>query len=326
MKKRSVDDYVQGIKNKDIAMLSLAISLVESSKEEHQKMSKELLKKILPLTGKAKRIGITGTPGVGKSTFIESFGISLIDKGLKVAVLAIDPSSQKTGGSILGDKTRMMNLASHKDAFIRPTPSGSNLGGVAWKTREAMLLCEAYGFDVVIIETVGVGQSEVSVKHMVDYFLLLMQPGAGDDLQGIKRGILEVADLVAVNKADGEGLSLAMNAKNEYESAIHILRGNEKRIPKVLTCSALEKTGLDTIWNDIKEFYKSEKNIDSIRLAQFQKWFHHLLNEKILDELIRGKRNEDIILEQFTQMEKEGQNILVSVDETYQRLSGKSND
>jgi LAO/AO transport system kinase len=198
-KELELNDYIEGIQKGDIAILSRAISLVESKKVDHQNLAKELIKNIYPSTGKAKRVGISGTPGVGKSTFIESFGTFLTGIGLKVAVLAIDPTSYKSGGSILGDKTRMNKLASDKNAFVRPSPSGMTLGGVANKTRESMLLCEAAGYDIVIIETVGVGQSEVAVSKVVDFFLLLMQPGGGDDLQGIKRGILELADLVAIN-------------------------------------------------------------------------------------------------------------------------------
>jgi LAO/AO transport system kinase len=244
----TAQDYIKGILASDSAILARAITLVESKRDDHQQQAKEIIHALVPYTGKARRIGISGTPGVGKSTFIESFGKMLTQKGLKVAVLAIDPTSGLTGGSILGDKTRMQHLASDKRAFIRPSPSGDSLGGIASKTREAMLLCEAAGFDVIIIETVGVGQSEVTVSKVVDFFLLLMQPGAGDDLQGIKRGILELADLVAVNKADGDLLTQAKIAKQEYEAALHILRQSETWQPPVITCSGLTGQGIEVIW------------------------------------------------------------------------------
>ena len=210
----SLEDYSKGIEEGDISILSRAITLVESKNQEHQKLARELIREILPKTGRAVRLGISGTPGVGKSTFIESFGKLLTSQGLKVAVLAVDPSSQITGGSILGDKTRMNELAIDPLSFIRPSPSGSSLGGVTSKTWESMLLCEAFGFDVIIVETVGVGQSETAVARITDLFLLLMQPGGGDDLQGIKRGIMEMADLICINKADGDQLSQAKLAKN----------------------------------------------------------------------------------------------------------------
>ncbi len=289
-KNLSVDEYVKGIKDADMTTLSRAITLVESKKFEHQQIAREVLKKIMPLTGSAKRIGISGTPGVGKSTFIETFGSYLIDDlGLKVAVLAIDPTSYKSGGSILGDKTRMNKLSSNPKSFIRPTPSGMNLGGVASKTRESLLLCEAAGFDVVIVETVGVGQSEVTVSKLVDFFLVLMQPGAGDDLQGIKRGILELADLVAINKADGDKMMLAKLAKGEYESALHILRSSDFWVPPVTLCSGLKGEGLDNIWTLINEFYSKmnkDNRINHKRNDQVLKWLKELFFEKVNSEIL----------------------------------------
>jgi LAO/AO transport system kinase len=291
-KNLSIDDYFDGIKAGDITTLSRAITLVESKNADHKKIAREVLKKIMPLTGKAKRIGISGTPGVGKSTFIESFGNHLIEKlDLKVAVLAVDPTSYKSGGSILGDKTRMNKLSSNPKSFIRPTPSGLNLGGVASKTRESLLLCEAAGFDVVIVETVGVGQSEITVSKLVDFFFVLMQPGAGDDLQGIKRGILELADLVAINKADGDKLMSAKIAKGEYESALHILRSSDFWIPPVTLCSGLESQGIEEIWEIIVEFYlkMSEDNrIEEKRDDQVLKWLKELFFEKVNNEILDG--------------------------------------
>jgi len=229
-------------------MISRAITLVESELHTDQLIAERVMEGILPYSGNSIRIGITGVPGVGKSTFIESFGKTLVEKGHKVAVLAIDPSSQQSRGSILGDKTRMENLASDKRAYIRPSPAGSTLGGVSARTREAMLICEAAGFDVILIETVGVGQSEIAVKGMVDFFLLLMLAGAGDELQGIKKGIIEICDAMVINKADGVNLEPAKNAKREYANALHLFPEKENGwIPQVKTCSAIEKTGLDEI-------------------------------------------------------------------------------
>ena len=325
MKRKDLDlnDYIDGIKDGDIAILSRAISLVESKKTEHQKLAKELIKNIYPRTGKAKRIGISGTPGVGKSTFIESFGTFLTDLGLKVAVLAIDPTSYKTGGSILGDKTRMNKLASDKNAFVRPSPSGMTLGGVANKTRESMLLCEAAGYDIVIIETVGVGQSEVAVSKVVDFFLLLMQSGGGDDLQGIKRGILELADLVAVNKADGDGKMIADVARREYETAVHILRSSEEWEPKVLACSGLNGTGLTDIWDNINEYYtkmaKDNKLINK-REEQVHKWFYELLLEKIRNEINTNKNIQQNIESSYKKILKHETTLLDAVDDLYKDI------
>ena len=230
------DYYVQGVLDSNRLMLSRTITLIESSLPNHQEMAATIIEKLLPHTGNAVRLGITGVPGAGKSTFIESFGTLLTDLGHRVAVLAIDPSSARSGGSVLGDKTRMLELSVNDHAFIRPSPSGGTLGGVARKTRETMLACEAAGFDVVIIETVGVGQSETAVASMVDFFLVLMIAGAGDELQGIKKGILEVADTIVINKADGDNVTRAERARREYETALHILTpGSAHWSPQVLT-------------------------------------------------------------------------------------------
>jgi len=276
----SLEDYIKGIENGDIAVLSRAITLVESKNVEHQKLARELVREILPKSGGAVRLGISGAPGVGKSTFIESFGKILTKKKLKVAVLAVDPTSQITGGSILGDKTRMNELAIDPLSFIRPSPSGSSLGGVASRTWESMLLCEAFGFDVIIVETVGVGQSETAVARITDFFLLLMQPGGGDDLQGIKRGIMEMADIICINKADGDQLNQAKLSRSHLENAVSILR-SEKR-PKVLLCSSTEKSGLKEIWDETQRLYKEGKEeLEGKRSKQLGSWIKDMVIERI---------------------------------------------
>lgn len=247
-----VESYRRGLLNGDRRLLSRAITLIESSLPLHQQMARELLDKLLPHTGKAVRLGITGVPGVGKSTFIESIGLYLTAKGHRIAVLAVDPSSKRSGGSILADKTRMEKLSVDPNAFIRPSPSGGTLGGVARKTRETMLLCEAAGFDTIIVETVGVGQSETTVASMVDFFLVLMLAGAGDELQGIKKGVLELADAIVINKADGDNINKAQYARKQYENALHLLRPSSMVwSPPVQTCSALEHSGMDQVWDMI---------------------------------------------------------------------------
>ncbi|MFY0593501.1 methylmalonyl Co-A mutase-associated GTPase MeaB [Roseivirga sp.] len=250
--KLSTEAYIKGVLSGDRIVLSRAITLCESHKPEDVSQAEEVLTAIMPHTGNAIRIGITGVPGVGKSTFIEAFGELVTQKNKTLAVLTIDPSSQKTRGSILGDKTRMEELSRNPNAFIRPSASGSALGGVSSKTRSVMLLCEAAGFDVIFIETVGVGQSETLVHGMVDFFLLLMLAGAGDELQGIKKGIMEMADAVVINKADGDNKSAAKRAKVDYQNALHLFPKDESGwSPKVNLCSALEKTGLEEVWGMI---------------------------------------------------------------------------
>jgi LAO/AO transport system kinase len=239
----------------DRRALARAITLVESTRDDHRQAAECLLDRLLPHTGNSVRLGISGVPGVGKSTFIEAFGRHLIDAGHKVAVLAVDPSSQRSGGSILGDKTRMEELGRSPDAFIRPSPTGGTLGGVARRTREAMLVCEAAGFDVVIVETVGVGQSETAVADLVDMFLLLLLPSGGDELQGLKKGIVEIADLLVVNKADGDLEKAAGRSAAEYANALHVLTpASAYWTPEVMTCSALENRGIGEIWDQVGRF------------------------------------------------------------------------
>ena len=250
-----VEELIAGVRAGDRAFLGRALTLIESDNPRRRRQAQELLAAILPSTGAAHRVGITGVPGVGKSTFIESFGLSMVASGHRVAVLAVDPSSSVSKGSILGDKTRMEELSRSDNAFIRPSPSGGSLGGVASKTRESMLVCEAAGYDLVLVETVGVGQSETAVADMVDFFLLLKLAGAGDELQGIKKGVLELADAVTINKADGDNVEKAQKARKSYEMALHLLNpATPTWSPPVLTCSALTLAGVDTIWETIQDY------------------------------------------------------------------------
>ncbi len=281
----SLDQYREGILAGDRVMLSRAITLLESTRKDHQMLARELLEQCLPHTGNSFRLGITGTPGVGKSTFIEAFGMYQIDQGKKVAVLAVDPTSGVTKGSILGDKTRMDKLSREDQAYIRPSAAGDSLGGVAHKTRETILLCEAAGYDMIIVETVGVGQSETAVHSMVDFFLLLLLPGAGDELQGIKRGVMEMADLIAVNKADGDLLLAAKKARQAYQNAIHLFPAKENNWPvKVMLCSALEATGIDVIAHSL-EHYKAEMKssgfFEEHRRQQSRYWMYEYVSEKL---------------------------------------------
>jgi LAO/AO transport system kinase len=249
----SVDEYVDGVLRGDRTVLGRAITLVESTRPEHRELAQEVLLRLLPHSGDAHRVGITGVPGAGKSTFIDALGTNLTSSGHRVAVLAVDPTSSRTGGSILGDRTRMHRLSTDSAAFIRPSPTAGTLGGVTRSTREAMVVVEAAGYDVVLVETVGVGQSETIVANMVDFFLVLMIAGAGDELQGIKRGVLELADMIAVNKADGDNEIRARAAAAEFQRALHLMQpASPNWIPPVLTCSALENVGLDTIWAQIE--------------------------------------------------------------------------
>ncbi len=285
-KKPNKSVLIKGIEQGDRFILSRAITLAESSKKSDRVLSQEVLKHFGDQGQSSVRIGITGVPGVGKSTFIEAFGELLADKGFKIAVLAVDPSSQVTKGSIMGDKTRMEKLANHPNAYVRPSASGSSMGGVARKTREAMLLCEAAGYEVIIVETVGVGQSETAVKDMVDFFLLLMLAGAGDELQGIKKGIMEMADCLAINKADGENKNAAERAKQEYSNALHYFRQEEFGWHcKVLTCSSISKKGLAPIWEAVEKFVEIRKTNGYFfenRKQQRLKWMHESIKAELL--------------------------------------------
>ena len=281
----SAKELIEAIKKGDKIALSRAITLVESTNHEHLERANEVINGCLPYANKSVRIGITGVPGVGKSTFIEAFGTYLTSIGKKVAVLAVDPSSSISHGSILGDKTRMEELVKDENAFIRPSASGDSLGGVARKTRESIILCEACGFDTIIIETVGVGQSETAVHSMVDFFLLLKIAGAGDELQGIKRGIMEMADTIVINKADGDNISKAKLAKSEFNRALHLFPAKSSGwIPKVTTCSSFEKTGIDNVWTIISDYFdlvKENHFFEKKRQDQSQFWMMETINEQL---------------------------------------------
>jgi LAO/AO transport system kinase len=291
---QSLTYYVDGVLNKDRRILAKAITLLESSHPVHRKISSELVEALQPHTGRAVRLGITGVPGVGKSTFIESFGSMLTRKGQKVAVLAVDPSSKRSGGSIMADKTRMEGLSADPKAFIRPSPSGATLGGVARKTRETMLVCEAAGFDVVIVETVGVGQSETTVAGMVDFFLVLMLTGAGDALQGIKKGILELADAVAINKADADNIERAEKTRTELENAMHLLQpASDSWAPPVVTCSSMTMAGLEHIWELVQEHHRrlsQTSELSSRRKSQALQWMWSLIEEGLQERFHRHAR------------------------------------
>lgn len=278
-------DYIDGILNKNLAILSRAITLVESTNPQHKIMAQEVIDALLPHSGKSFRLGITGVPGVGKSTFIESYGKVVLEKGHKLAVLAVDPSSSKSKGSILGDKTRMEWLSRQEKAFIRPSPSSGSLGGVAKATIESIILCEAFGFDYIIVETVGVGQSETAVSDMTDFFLLLMLAGAGDELQGIKRGIMEMADGIAITKADGTNLQKAKAARAEYAGAVHLFPPTESGwIPNVNVCSSLENTGITDLYDTIKK-YQEHCTINNYFLKKRQQqqlnWLKFTIDENL---------------------------------------------
>jgi LAO/AO transport system kinase len=289
--------YVDGVRGGDRAILARAITLIESEQPAHAKLAQEVLEELLPHTGGSCRVGVSGVPGAGKSTFIDSLGTMLTGRSHRVAVLAVDPTSSVSGGSILGDKTRMSALASDPAAYIRPSPTSGTLGGVTRKTRETILLCEAAGFDVVLVETVGVGQSETIVAGMVDFFLVLMIAGAGDELQGIKRGILEVADMLAINKADGDNRPRAIRAQASYQSALRLMRPG--KAPPVVTCSALEKTGLDELWKTILDEWnrlEGSGELESKRQKQQVRWMWDMVEDG-LRRALRG----DPVLSQLTE-------------------------
>lgn len=285
----SASSLFEGIRSGDISSLGRAITLVESSLPKHQSEAQKLISACLPFSGKAFRLGITGVPGAGKSTFIEALGLHIIDGGGKLAVLAIDPSSERSKGSILGDKTRMEELAGRKEAYIRPSPAGGTLGGVARKTRETMILCEAAGFDTLFVETVGVGQSETAVHSMVDFFLLIMLAGAGDELQGIKRGIMEMADGIVINKADGNNIQKAKRAQAEFANALHLFPASLSGwTPRVSTCSSLYQTGISEVWDMVTEYHEfvTENGFLSTRRGdQSRYWMYETIREGIFNQV-----------------------------------------
>lgn len=298
---KTVEEYVKGIRNRDRAILSRAITLLESTRPEHQEKARTILDRVLPETGSSIRVAVTGVPGVGKSTFIEALGPRLVESGHRLAVLTIDPSSERSKGSILGDKTRMGGLVSDDDVYIRPSPTAGTLGGVARKTRETILLCEAAGHDVVLVETVGVGQSEVTVRSMVDFFLLLALAGAGDELQGIKRGIVEMADAIAINKADGANKNAAEEARDEYERALRLLGEPDSGWqPPVLTCSAHTGEGIKAVWdviNAYREEMKASGFFQEQRRRQARHWMYQTIEQRLRDDFfdhpdVQAHRNE----------------------------------
>lgn len=303
-----VQDYIDGVLAKNRRIVAKTITLIESSLPSHQEMAKAIVDALLPHAGKAVRIGITGVPGVGKSTYIESFGLQLVKQGHRVAVLAIDPSSSKSGGSIMGDKTRMEKLSLEQQAFIRPSPTGGTLGGVARRTRETIVVCEAAGFDVIIVETVGVGQSETTVASMVDFFLVLMLAGAGDELQGIKKGVLELADAIAINKADGDNIQNAQKAKIEYEKALNLLTPSSKNwSPPVLTCSAVTLDGIEDIWQTILDHRKKLEisgELREKRRRQALDWLWALVEEGLKDRFYRNPNVEKSLPQIIKAVEK----------------------
>ncbi len=304
----NIQDYIDGVLAKNRRIISKTITLIESSLPAHQKMAKTIVDGLLPHAGKAVRIGITGVPGVGKSTYIESFGLQLVQQDHWVAVLAVDPSSSRSGGSIMGDKTRMERLSLEQQAFIRPSPSGGTLGGVARRTRETIVVCEAAGFDVIIVETVGVGQSETTVASMVDFFLVLMLAGAGDELQGIKKGVLELADAIAINKADGNNITKAEKAKIEYKNALNLLTPASKIwSPPVLTCSAVTMDGIEDIWQTILDHKKKLElsgELDEKRRKQALDWLWALVEEGLRERFYRNPEVEKKLPAVVTAVEK----------------------
>jgi LAO/AO transport system kinase len=309
-KKLTAKDYIDGILNGDRVILSRAITVIESNAPKHFSLGQEIIQGILPYTGKSVRVGITGVPGAGKSTFIEALGCKLCEKGHKVAVLAVDPSSSLSHGSILGDKTRMENLSKQANAFIRPSPSGGTLGGVTRKSRETMLLCEAFGYDTILVETVGVGQSETTVRSMVDFFLMVALTGAGDDLQGIKKGIMEIADAIIVNKADGDNKPKAMMARAEFEQILHYLRpSTEGWKTHAYTCSAYTGEGVMEMWDVIEDFISQMTEAGTLKARRQQQtleWVRHMTDEHIHNLIYQ---NQAVIaeIEKTEALIKEGQ-------------------
>ena len=327
-KSPSTADLVQGILNGDIATLARAITLVESTNIAHFQKADDIINQCLPHSGKSIRIGITGVPGVGKSTFIETFGTHLTALGKKVAVLAVDPTSTISKGSILGDKTRMQELVKDRNAYIRPSPTGYSLGGVARKTRETIILCEAAGFDTILVETVGVGQSETAVHGMVDFFLLLKLAGAGDELQGIKRGIMEMADAIVINKADGKNIEQANLAKVEFSKALHLYPPKENGwTPKILSCSAIQKKGLTEIWEVIKAYIDDKPGLDGIlekRKIQNKYWLLQTIEDRLKQQFYENKNIKNH-LEQMIKLVVDGKISPFNAAEKLLRLSKEPN-
>jgi LAO/AO transport system kinase len=294
-----LQDIADGVRAGSVRSLAKAITLIESRNLDHSLAATTLLDELLPATGNSIRIGISGVPGVGKSTFIEAFGMHLLQGGHRVAVLAVDPSSQLSGGSILGDKTRMEDLARQANAYIRPSPAGDTLGGVARKTRETMLVCEAAGYDVIIVETVGVGQSEITVASMVDFFLLLQLPNAGDELQGIKRGVMEIADAIIINKSEGDNRPRAELSRQQYVNALHLLKPKSPnwQVPALL-CSALHNQGIAEIWDMIEDFrqrMQQSGELENKRKLQARDWMWTLLMEDLKEMFLRDQKVEDLL-------------------------------
>jgi LAO/AO transport system kinase len=313
-------EYVQGILTGDRVMLGRAITIVESVLLSDRNLAEEIIEKLLPKSGKSIRVGITGVPGAGKSTFIEAFGKMLTSRNKKVAVLTVDPSSQKTKGSILGDKTRMEELARDPLAFIRPSATGNTLGGVANATRQAILLCEAAGFEIIIVETVGVGQSETTVRSMTDFFLLLMLPGAGDELQGIKKGIMEMADGIAITKADGENIKRAQQTKSDYSQAMHLFPTPESRVvPRILTTSSLERKGIKETWEmivDYQERTSSHGFFNTQRQVQNIQWFHEHIEWLLKSKVLSDKK----VISKIAQLEKKVADFKISPTKAAQTI------
>lgn len=317
----TADEYFDGIRKGDISILSRAVTLIESSLPKHQDIAQQIILKCLPYSGNSVRVGITGVPGAGKSTFIEAMGTFLIEHGHKLAVLAIDPSSERTKGSILGDKTRMEELSSMDNAYIRPSPSAGSLGGVARKTRETIILCEAAGFDTIFIETVGVGQNEIMVHSMVDFFLLVLIAGAGDELQGIKRGIVEMADGIVINKADGDNIQRAQLAKRQYSNALHLLPATKSGwIPRVETCSSVTSDGITSVWNMIGEYLDTTRSngfFEENRREQATYWMFETIQERLRNDFYQS----DIIKKMMPEYEEKVKNARISSFEAARELS-----
>ncbi len=319
----NINEFTDGILSSHISFVSKAITLVESTKQEHQEQAQQIINTIIKHSGKSFRLGITGVPGVGKSTFIESFGLEVINRGHKLAVLAIDPSSQLSKGSILGDKTRMEQLSVHPKAFIRPSPSSGSLGGVARKTKESIIICEAAGYDYVLVETVGVGQSETAVHQLTDFFLLLMLAGAGDELQGIKRGIMEMADGMVITKADGSNIDKAKLARGEYARALHLFPPTESNwIPEVLTCSSTENKGISEVYDMIDKYHRhtiANGYFDQKRAKQTKQWLHQTIHDTLIERFYSNAH----INEEIHKIEKQLEQNLINPYQAAQDLLKK---